>query len=119
MHDLAAQACVGNVDEMPDAGGAVVGLERHAPGIETARYASPKYLDRGLRIQRNLQGAPEVAASAQWQHRQSAGRVNRRAVVKEAVDDLVEGAVAADRHDHRAGFSDCTFRHLCRLEGPS
>src|SRR5260370_40906963 len=99
VHDIAAGPGVGDVDEVPNPGAAVVGLVRHAACVEPARDSRPEDLDRRLRVQWDLQSAPEVAASPERQHGEAAGRGDGRTVVEEAVDDLIERPVATDCHD--------------------
>src|SRR5216683_7841059 len=118
MHDIAAEAGVRNVDEVPHARTTIGRTERDAAGIQSPRDSGLDDLNRRPRVQRDLEGSPEVAAGAERNHRQATRRGDGRAVVEEAVDDLVESAVATDRDDHRARLPDRAFGQLGRLVRP-
>src|SRR6266849_1190599 len=89
MHDIAAEAGVRNVDEVPHARTTIGRTERDAAGIQSPRDSGLDDLNRRPRVQRDLEGSPEVAAGAERHHRQATRRGDGRAVVEEAVDGLV------------------------------
>ena len=93
--DRAAHAGAGDVREQRLAFGAVPAEVARAPKVDLSRPAAQRDLDRGLELARDAVGADEVPAGAARDH----GQLDVEA--GDPVDDLVHGAVAADRHEQR------------------
>ena len=91
--------------------------ERRTPEVDRARAPAAQQLQCPLRLLGDAVGANRVAPGAEGQDRQlGAGGAARR----EAVDDLVDGAVAAERADELApllGGRACELRGMSRRLG--
>src|SRR5439155_10259552 len=116
--DLTAKSCVGDVNEVAHRSCAVRCLVGNAARVQSSHQPVAQYVDRLLRIDGYSQRASEVSARAERHHRELAARRKRRAVAKEAVHHLVQGAVTADRDHHRPGLVHSFLRDLCRFEWP-
>src|SRR5882672_1032189 len=116
--DLAPESGVGDVDEVAHRRGAIRGLVRDATRVEAPDQARAQDIDRQLGVDRDSQRAPKVSAGAKRHHRQLAARWKWRAIAKKAVDDLVQGAIAAYRNHDRSRLEHGSLGDLRRLEWP-
>src|ERR1019366_5445601 len=95
-HHLAAHAAVGDVDE--EARAAI--REINASGVDPAARPRGDETRCAVQVGGNPDGPPEVAAgAAREQGEHGVGADRRPLSIEEAVDDLVEGAVAAHDDD--------------------
>ena len=86
--------------------------ERRPAEVDRARPAAAQQLERALRLLRDAVGADRVAPGAERQDRElGPGRAARG----QAVHDLVDGAVAAERRDQLA--SVCRGGRARQLDG--
>src|SRR5205823_11025974 len=65
--------------------------------------ACTRDFDRGVEAPRDPQATRKVSPGAEWEHRQLHARTELR--LQEPVDDLVDGAVAADDDELRCAVS--------------
>src|SRR5450759_303464 len=101
---------------MPDCSVAAVVLIGDAAGVQPPDQAGAEDLDRLLRVHRDAQRPPEIATRSERDHGEPARSREWRAVMEEPVDDFVQGAIAADRDDHRARLPDGMSSDLGRFE---
>jgi hypothetical protein len=102
---------------MPHARASVRRVVSDAARVEPPHEPALDHLDRSVGVEGYPERPPEVATGAQGHHGEPGGGRNRGAVAEETVDDLVQGAVAADRDHDRARLPDRALGDVDRLEG--
>src|SRR6202165_6389253 len=101
---------------MAHRGGPVGRLVRDAARVEPPDEPGFEDLDSRPGVEWDAQRASEISAGAERNHRQLGRRRDWRAVAKEAVDDLVQSAVATHCDDDRPRLLHGALRDLGRLE---